>query len=143
MERQSLHDVPAGQDPREALGTLWYHDHRADFTAQNVYKGLAGMALFFDEQDSGFENDPNPDAFRLPSGDHDVPMIFADKKFASTPDHALEFDVFNTNGILGDQYTSTGRASRTSRSRSGSTASACSTSVRHASTGSRCRTASR
>ncbi|MDO9216326.1 MAG: multicopper oxidase domain-containing protein, partial [Lacisediminimonas sp.] len=28
-------------DPREALGTLWYHDHRMDFTAPNVYRGLA------------------------------------------------------------------------------------------------------
>jgi len=29
-------------DSGEALSTLWYHDHRVDFTAQNVYKGLAG-----------------------------------------------------------------------------------------------------
>src|SRR5262249_8172770 len=26
----------AGGDERECLGTVWYHDHRVDFTAQNV-----------------------------------------------------------------------------------------------------------
>ena len=95
----------AGEDPRETLGTLWYHDHRADFTAQNVYKGLAGFAFFFDERDSGDENDPNPEAYRLPSGEFDVPLQLADKKFAPTPDHALFMDIFNTDGFLGDQYT--------------------------------------
>ena len=95
----------AGQDGREALGTLWYHEHRADFTAQNVYKGLAGMMFFFDERDSGNERDPNPNAFRLPSGDYDIPLVLADKKFTSTPDHALYMDIFNTDGFLGDQYT--------------------------------------
>ena len=30
-------------DPREALGTLWYHDHTLDFTAPNVMKGMAGF----------------------------------------------------------------------------------------------------
>src|SRR4029078_4207272 len=29
-------------DINESLSTLWYHDHRVDFTSQNVYKGLAG-----------------------------------------------------------------------------------------------------
>jgi hypothetical protein len=32
---------PPDGDHDEALGTLWYHDHRIDFTAQNVYKGLS------------------------------------------------------------------------------------------------------
>ena len=95
----------AGQDPNEALGTLWYHDHRFDFTAQNTYKGLTGMAIFYDDVDSGDENDPDPEALRLPSGDYDVPMQFADKKFTSTPDHALFLDIFNTDGFIGDQNT--------------------------------------
>ncbi len=95
----------AGDDEREALGTLWYHDHRADFTSQNVYKGLAGMMFFFDEVDSGDEFDPNPKALRLPSGDYDVPLVLADKKFTATPDHAMFMDIFNTDGFLGDQYT--------------------------------------
>ena len=93
----------AGGDPNEALGTLWYHDHRADFTAQNVYKGLAGFTFFFDDLDSGDETDPQ--SLQLPSGEYDVPLMLADKKFTSTPDHSLYLDIFNTDGFLGDQYT--------------------------------------
>src|SRR5690606_1712431 len=61
------HDLTNG-DAGEALGTMWYHDHRMDFTAPNVYKGLAGFCLIFDEVDSGNERDTNPKALRLPSG---------------------------------------------------------------------------
>ncbi len=95
----------AGDDQNEALGSLWYHDHRFDFTAQNTYKGLTGQTIFYDDIDSGDENDPNPQALRLPSGDYDVPIQLADKKFTSTPDHALFMDIFNTDGFLGDQPT--------------------------------------
>jgi len=60
-------NFPSGHDPREKLTTLWYHDHRMDFTAANVYAGLSGFHLYFDEQDTGDENDPSPEAWRLPS----------------------------------------------------------------------------
>ena len=43
---------PVG-NPTEALGSLWYHDHHLDFTAQNVYKGMFGCYNLFDEQDTG------------------------------------------------------------------------------------------
>jgi hypothetical protein len=43
---------PFNNDPRNALGTLWCHDHRFDFTAQNVYKGLAFFYLCYDDLDS-------------------------------------------------------------------------------------------
>jgi len=97
---------PAG-DARETMNTLWYHDHRFDFTAQNVYKGLAGFYLLFDERDSGDENDPNPLAFRLPSGEFDVPLLFADKVFDS--DGQVFFDFFNLDGILGDKFMVNGK----------------------------------
>jgi FtsP/CotA-like multicopper oxidase with cupredoxin domain len=89
-------------DPREALSTLWYHDHRVDFTAQNVYKGLAGAYLLFDDRDSGDENDPNPAAFRLPSGEFDVPLVFSDALFDA--DGQLFFDLFEFDGLLGDKF---------------------------------------
>ena len=96
----------AGNDPRETLNTLWYHDHRADFTAQNTYKGLTGFTVFYDELDSGDENDPNPQAYRYPSGEYDVVLQLADKKFLpESADHALWLDIFNTDGFLGDQMT--------------------------------------
>lgn len=93
-------------DHRETLNTLWYHDHRVDFTAQNVYKGLAGFYLLFDELDSNNENDPPP-KFGLPSGEFDVPIIFNDKVFDE--DGHLFFDKFNLDGILGDKFMANGK----------------------------------
>jgi FtsP/CotA-like multicopper oxidase with cupredoxin domain len=89
-------------DPAEALGTLWYHDHMHDATAANVYKGLVGTCLLFDELDSGDEQDPSPLALRLPSGQYDVPIVFADKVF-DPADGLLYFDHTNHDGIVGDK----------------------------------------
>lgn len=94
---------PSHHDPTEKLTTLWYHDHRMDFTAANVYAGLAGFFLFFDEQDSGNENDGNPEAWHLPSGKYDVPLLLHDVCFDQQGQ--VVFDKFNTDGILGDKYT--------------------------------------
>jgi FtsP/CotA-like multicopper oxidase with cupredoxin domain len=88
----------AGDDPREALGTLWYHDHRMDFTAQNVYRGLAGFFLMFDSLDTGNERT----GLRLPSGRFDVPLLFEDKVLDRNSQ--LEYDFFNTDGLLGDKF---------------------------------------
>ncbi len=96
-------NFPACHDPREKLTTLWYHDHRLDFTAANVYAGLAGFYLLFDEQDSGNENDPNPAAWRLPSGKYDVPLLLHDIMFDENGQ--VRWNPFNTDGILGDRYT--------------------------------------
>ena len=88
----------AGHDPAEALGTLWYHDHRLDFTAQNVYRGLAGMSILTDDLDTGDETT----GLHLPSGDFDVPLVFQDRAFdaASQP----IFNTFNNDGFLGDKF---------------------------------------
>jgi FtsP/CotA-like multicopper oxidase with cupredoxin domain len=96
-------NFPSGFDPREKLTTLWYHDHRLDFTASNVYAGLAGFYLLFDEQDSGNENDPNPAAWRLPSGKYDVPLLLHDVLFDQTGQ--VVFNPFVTDGWLGDMVT--------------------------------------
>jgi FtsP/CotA-like multicopper oxidase with cupredoxin domain len=101
-------NILAGGDPREALNTLWYHDHRADFTAQNTYKGLVGQWWLYDKVDSGNERDRHRKALRLPSGEYDVPMVFADKTFDATPSHQLFMDIFNVDGFLGEQLTVNG-----------------------------------
>lgn len=98
---------PAGGDPREALGHLWYHDHRGDFTSQNTYKGLVGTYLIYDELDSNNERDPNPAAFRLPSGVFDVPLVVADKQFDAMT-HKLVFNPFDLDGFLGEHVTVNG-----------------------------------
>lgn len=90
-------------DVREQLGTAWYHDHRAEFTAQNVYRGLFGFHLYFNEFDTGNETT----GFRLPSGRYDVPMAFADRVFDG--DGQLYYDLFAVDGILGDKITVNGR----------------------------------
>jgi FtsP/CotA-like multicopper oxidase with cupredoxin domain len=90
-------------DPAEAMSSLWYHDHRFDFTAPNVYKGLAGMYSLFDNLDTGNELT----GLQLPSGAFDVPLFFADKLFAANGQ--LIFDTFNFDGLLGDKDTVNGK----------------------------------
>lgn len=94
---------PLNGDIRESLSTLWYHDHRVDFTSQNVYRGLAGFYLLFNDYDTGNERT----GFRLPSGQFDVPMFFTDKTFDRRG--RLVFDLFNLDGILGDKFTVNGK----------------------------------
>lgn len=100
-------NFPSGGLAAEKLTTLWYHDHRLDFTAANVYAGLAGFYLLFDEQDSNDENDQNPGAWRLPSGKYDVPLLLHDVLFAQQPDGTAQvaFNGFVTDGWLGDMVT--------------------------------------
>jgi FtsP/CotA-like multicopper oxidase with cupredoxin domain len=95
----------ARNDPREALASLWYHDHMADFTATNVYAGLSAMAIFYDYLDSGDENDPNRDALRLPGtyGKYDIYLILHDVRFDNYGNPA--YNLFDTDGHLGDLIT--------------------------------------
>ena len=60
------HDQPAA--------TLWYHDHRMDFTGPQVWRGLAGLHLVTDDVE---------DALDLPAGDRDVPLMIMDRSFAA------------------------------------------------------------
>lgn len=96
-------------DVREGLGTMWYHDHRDGFTASNVYRGLAGFYLMFDQIDSGNENDTTPGALRLPSGvgQYDIPLVFSDPKFDSSGTRV--FDQFDVDGFLGNKYAVNGK----------------------------------
>lgn len=105
----------ARNDSNEALGSLWYHDHMIDFTATNVYAGLSGMAIFYDDIDSGDETDPNSQALNLPGnmqfGDdgagnslgYDISLILHDVRFDSVGNPT--YNVFDTDGHLGDLIT--------------------------------------
>ncbi|WP_324734549.1 multicopper oxidase family protein [Pseudomonas paeninsulae] len=88
-------------DPREALGTLFYHDHTLDFTAPNVVRGLMGFYLLFDHIDSGDEHDPSPSALRLPSYPYDYPLDFSDRVF--NQNGIMFWDQVNPEGVLGDK----------------------------------------
>lgn len=105
---------PDGGDPREALGTLWYHDHMEGYTSQNTYKGLSGMFLLFNEQDTGDENTGfrlpgvrNPNDFYAPI-QYDVPLILTDRLFHPSSGR-LYFDLFEQDGILGDKFLVNGK----------------------------------
>src|SRR5262249_48112985 len=103
---------PPDGDPNEMMSFLWYHDHRIAFTSQNVYKGLAGFYLLFDDRDTGDETT----GFHLPGVPHtpptppefDIPMMFGDRVFDPTTG-SLFFDLFNLDGILGDKFLVNGK----------------------------------
>jgi hypothetical protein len=94
-------------DVCETLGFCWFHDHRFDFTAQNVYKGLVAFYTLA-SADIDLDTDDETTGLRLPSGDFDIPMVFGDKAFDPSTGE-LFFDLFNLDGILGDQYTVNGK----------------------------------
>jgi spore coat protein A len=81
---------------RQRAATLWYHDHRMDFTGPDVWRGLAGFHLVSDDED---------DRLPLPRGERDLPLMIADRSFAADgslayPDMAAE--PAYTAGVLGD-----------------------------------------
>ena len=57
----------------QPAATLWYHDHRMDFTGPQVYKGLAGFHIVQDDVE---------EALDLPAGVRDVPLMICDRAFA-------------------------------------------------------------
>jgi FtsP/CotA-like multicopper oxidase with cupredoxin domain len=96
---------PPNGDINESLSTLWYHDHRVDFTSQNTYKGLVGFYCLFNQLDTGNEQT----GFRLPSfPQYDIPLAFADKVYDPETGN-LVFDLFNLDGILGDKFLVNGK----------------------------------
>ncbi|MEQ7125183.1 multicopper oxidase family protein [Actinopolymorpha sp. B11F2] len=58
--------------PQQRAATLWYHDHRMDFTGPAVYRGLVGFHLIRDDEE---------DALDLPSGERELPLMIADRAF--------------------------------------------------------------
>ncbi len=105
-------------DFRELQGSMWAHDHRFFFTAENVYKGMLSVVNYYSGPDRGNEvipggtytssTGPKPINLRLPSGnqldwgnvDFDVNLVISD--CATDPDGQMFFDIFNTDGFLGD-----------------------------------------
>src|SRR5499427_6544504 len=98
--------VSTNGDINESMSTLWYHDHRVDFTSQNTYKGLLGFFLLFNQLDTGDETT----GFRLPGfvQGFDIPLVFADKVYKPS-NGLLAFDLFNLDGILGDKFLVNGK----------------------------------
>jgi spore coat protein A, manganese oxidase len=67
------------QDSREYIyenqqraATLWYHDHRMDFTAPQVWRGLAGFYIL---------RDPEEERLNLPRGEKEIALLICDRSF--------------------------------------------------------------
>ncbi|KAG9960498.1 oxidase cueO precursor, partial [Aureobasidium melanogenum] len=56
----------------QAARTLWYHDHAVGHTAENAYYGQAGFYILEDDQKN---------SLGLPSGNYDVPLALAAKRY--------------------------------------------------------------
>jgi FtsP/CotA-like multicopper oxidase with cupredoxin domain len=80
--------VEDGQNERGT--TQFYHDHRMDVTARNVWMGLAGLYILDDAADPA----------TLPSGAFDVPLAIADRQFDDQ--NQIPY-VFNAAGVIGDR----------------------------------------
>src|SRR5271165_17523 len=56
----------------QRAATLWYHDHRMDFTAPQVWRGLAGFYILRDEEELRLP---------LPRGDKEIALLICDRSF--------------------------------------------------------------
>src|SRR5437667_90243 len=98
-------------DWHETMSTHWFHDHMFSFTAQNVYKGMAGMFNIYSALDRGNETINDGVNLRLPSGklkswgnlEYDINLMLADKAWDAHGQLAM--DIFDFDGFLGDQMT--------------------------------------
>ncbi|SHF88940.1 Multicopper oxidase [Loktanella atrilutea] len=95
-------------DYRELQSSLWFHDHRFFYTAENVYKGHLGAINMYSGPDRGNEVLNDGVNKRLPSGslldwgniDFDVNLVISDAGLDEEGQYF--FDIFNTDGFLGD-----------------------------------------
>ncbi len=79
----------------QPAATMWYHSHPHGQTAQQVYRGLAGMLLVSDPQaaDAGLPNDYGVD---------DIPLVVQDKSFSSDGNLIVDPEGTASTGFLGD-----------------------------------------
>lgn len=84
----------------QSARTLWYHDHAAHWTAQQVYGGLVGMYVMKDKPGG-------PERTKLPTGEFDVPLMVSDAMFAA--DGSLAYDDNTHSGVWGDVILVNGR----------------------------------
>jgi len=60
---------------QQRAGLNWYHPHPHNATGKQVYKGLAGLFIV---------NDPEETALNLPAGEYEIPLVIQDKRLADT-----------------------------------------------------------
>lgn len=99
------------QDMSDFSSTQWYHDHAhlpdvdLGITGQNVYMGLAGYYLLFDELEQGLIA-----GGVLPAEKFDIPIVLQDRVFAADGSLLFDPDADNFSGVLGDVFVVNGKA---------------------------------
>ena len=96
----------------DVSATHWYHDHNIDFTGHNVFMGLEGFFLLYDDVElalnlPGRNNPDNPQdplndlppAGELP---FDLPLVIQDRAFDAN--FQLVYNPFASRGFLGDMF---------------------------------------
>ncbi|MEV5573421.1 multicopper oxidase family protein [Spirillospora sp. NPDC052269] len=72
IESTLTRDYTFPMDQRPTM--LWYHDHRMDFTAPAIWRGLAGLHIIRDDAE---------EALGLPAGPRELPLAITDRAFNS------------------------------------------------------------
>jgi FtsP/CotA-like multicopper oxidase with cupredoxin domain len=100
MDGHPRDQVAAGQSyqvrfpVRQRASTCWYHAHTDQLTAEQAYAGVAGFFII---------EDPAEAAFGLPSGNHDVPLVFTDKRVSASRQLVYTPSMMDAmTGYLGD-----------------------------------------
>jgi spore coat protein A, manganese oxidase len=71
---ERTYTYPGTEDGEPERGAFqWYHDHRLDNTARNVWRGLAGMWITDEPEIEG--------PLDLPTGERDIPLMICDRSF--------------------------------------------------------------
>jgi FtsP/CotA-like multicopper oxidase with cupredoxin domain len=100
--------VKVAGDFRELQGSMWFHDHRFFFTAENVHKGMFALCNYYSGPDRGREdlndgiNLQLPSGSQLPWGNTDFDVNLAISNPAQDQAGQMFFDIFDQDGFLGD-----------------------------------------
>ncbi len=88
--------------------THWYHDHDIDVTGHNVFLGLQGYFLLWDDVERGLNlpgnsvNDPPAVIGGQTMPPFELPLVIQDRQFDTN--NQIAFDPFNHDGMLGDTF---------------------------------------
>jgi FtsP/CotA-like multicopper oxidase with cupredoxin domain len=88
----------------DVSATHWYHDHNIDFTGHNVFMGLEGFFLLYDDMELALNLPGSPNDVPTPAGElpFDLPLVIQDRAFDAN--FQLVYNPFASRGFLGDMF---------------------------------------
>ena len=94
------------QDIADFASTQWYHDHAHGRTSRNVYLGMAGLYLLWDELERRLIEEDRV----LPQDRYDIPLVLQDKVLDREGQLVFDQEANDFNGYLGNTFTVNGVA---------------------------------